>query len=166
MFNEFIQKHQSNAILAALVASVLALGGTVLSNYLTYYYNVQSQDRQVKLEKVSRFDASSAELIAAAGVFINAINDSKDLEAARKQLSSVVASQIYNSQDLGAVYGNDVGGTIREYQTALTELNQTSQKTSSATEMRAWSETFGRVLDTKAVLSEQLYGALGSGRRS
>jgi len=167
MLNEFIEKHESNAILAALIASVLALLGTVCSNYLTYYYNNQSQDRQVKLEQISKFDASSVQLVAAAGAFINAINsNNNDLEVARKQLSFVIASQIYTSEDLTRAYGPGVGPVVKEYEAALSDLNQTAQKTSSVTEMRAWSETFGRALDAKAVLTNQLYTAVGSRNRS
>lgn len=166
MLDAFIQKHQSNAILAAVLASALALGGTVVGNILTYYYNVQTQDRQVRLEQISKFDTSSADLVTAAGAFINAINDNKDLDAARKQVSSVVATQIYTSEDLRRTYGDDVARIIKDYQAALTDLNKTSGRTASATEMRVWSETFGRVLDTKAELSEQIHGNIGSRRRS
>lgn len=167
MLNEFIKKHESNAILAALIASVLALAGTGLSNYLTFYYNGQSQDRQVKLEQISKFDASSVQLVAAAGSFINAINNNnKGLEEAKRQLSSVIASQIYTSEDFARAYGSGVSPIVKEYQAALTDLNRTAQKTSSVTEMRAWSETFGRVLDSKAQLSDGLYAAVGSHRPS
>jgi hypothetical protein len=165
---EYIEKHRDNAIIAALVVSVLALAGTVLSCYLTYYYNSQSQDRQAKLEQISKFDASSTELVAAAGAFINAINqnDGKELEAVRRKLSQVIASQIYGSQDFTKAYGGDLDDVVRRYQAALAELNNTARGTSSVTDMRPWSESFGRVLDTKATLSDRLYSAMGSRARS
>lgn len=167
MLNEFIQRHQSNVITAAILGSVLSLIVAVVSAGLTYHYSNQSQDRQARLEQAAKFDSSSGDLIAAAGAFINAINNNnKDLDAARRQISSVVATQIYTSEDLRRAYGQDVDQGVKQYQSALTELNQTASQTSSVTEMRAWSETFGRVLDSKAQLSDEIYDSLGSKRRS
>lgn len=166
MIRDYIERNQSNAVIAAVITAVLALVGSLGQVYLTYYYNTQSQDRQIKIEQISKFDGSSAELISAAGTFINAVNDKKDLEDARKQLSAVLATQIFTTQNLQNFYGNDIGKLIRDYQTAISELNQISQKTGSVTEMRPWTESFGRVLDTRANLSNQLHTTLGSRRAS
>ena len=161
---DFIKRHEANAVLAALITSVLALFSGVGSAWLTYHYNTQSQDRQARLEQVSKFDGANGELIAAAGAFINAINDNKDLEPARRQLSSVLANQIYSVENLQKFFNGNVGKLAREYQQAVSELNQVAQKTNTVTEMRPWTEGFGRVLDTKSALSRELYVALGTKR--
>lgn len=166
MIRRLIEKHQGNAILAAILASIVSICVGVGSVALTFYYNTQTQDRQVKLEQVSKFDGSSAELITAAGAFINAINENKDIDSARLKISQVLAAQIDSSENLKKFYGNDVRRLAKDYQSAISELNQVGQRTNTVTEMRPWTESLGRVLDTKAALSEQLYGVLGSQRRS
>jgi hypothetical protein len=163
---DFIARHSQNAILASLIASVLALAGSVGSAVLTYQYTRASQDRQIRLDQLTRFDASSSQILEAAGAFISAINENKDLPVARQRLSAVLATQMHDADSIKLLYGSHVDRLINEYQAAVSELNQAAQKTSSVTEMRPWTESFGRVLDTKSNLIQGIYNEVGIQRRA
>ena len=123
--------------------------------YLTYSYGKAAQDRQVRLEQISKFDATSMQIIEAAGAFIVAINNEHDLGPSRAKLSAALATQIHDSRSLENTF-EGADRIVREYQDAIAELNQIAQKTASANDMRPWTESFGRVLDYKAALSNRL----------
>jgi hypothetical protein len=157
----WIEKHSQNAIMAALVASALAFAGSVASVVMTYHYGTVSQDRQAKIEQISKFDAAGSQLVEAAGLFINSINAQQDLGPAKLKVRTVVANQIQETEILRNLFGNDLKTTIDEYQSALSEFNQTASRTNDVTAMRPWAESFGRVLDTKSSLSKALSKRLG-----
>jgi hypothetical protein len=164
--HDFIKEHSQNAILGALIASALALVGSVVSVYMTYHYAIVAQDRQVRLEQLSKFDASSSQIVEAAGSFINAINDNKDLLSAKQKLSAILATQIHDTEGFRILYGKKIDTLVGNYQTAIIELNQAAQKTLSVTEMRPWTESFGRVLDAKTNLIRGLYSEAGVRKRA
>jgi hypothetical protein len=157
----FLQRHSQDAILAAVLSCALGAAISLVSAYVSYHYTQVGQDRQARLEQVSKFDAASVQIIDAGGSFILVINESKDPVAARQKLRAVIADQIHETESFRKFYGKNVGARIEEYQSALAELNQVAQRTASVTDMRPWAESFGRVLDAKSALSESLYTALG-----
>ncbi len=152
----------NNALATALITSFVALFTSVTSLYISYHFNVQSQDRQMKLEQVGKFDSSTAELIAAAGGFVSAINDNKNINEARLQLSNVIATQIHQAESIGRFHDREIRNLVVEYQDVSNELNQVAQKTSKVTDMRPWTETFGRMLDVKAKLAAEVHTSLGT----
>jgi hypothetical protein len=157
----FLEKHSQNAILAAVLTSILAIVTSLGSVFFTYYFTTASQDRQLKIEQVSKFDGTSAQLIDAAGLFIDAINAKQDLATARLKVRTVVATQIQDTETLRKIFDGKIEALINDYQSALEEFNQVAEKTASVTEMRPWAESFGRVLDTKSTLSHGLSNAIG-----
>lgn len=149
----FLERHASNAILAAILTSVLAFAGSIVSVYLSYHFATVAQDRQARIEQITKFDAASAQLIEAAGSFINAINGKQDLEPSRLKVRTAVANQISQTEVLRNLFDGDISKIVGEYQDALSEFNKVAEKTETVTEMRPWAESFGRVLDLKAALS-------------
>jgi hypothetical protein len=157
----FLERHSQNALLGTMIASVLALIGSIVSVFVTIHYGNVIQDRQIRLEQVSKFDQSSIQIIEAGGSFISAINDNKSLAPAKDKLSAVLAAQINETDNITKFFGQRAKRKAEQYQSALEELNQVAQKTSGVTEMRPWAESFGRALDAKSILSQELYGQLG-----
>ena len=150
--------------MAAILTSVLSLGGSGLSVYFSYH----AQDRQVRIEQVSKFDAASNNLLEAAGVFIAAINAGKqqDIDAARIKVRTVVAGQIQDTEIFRNTFDGGVTSLINQYQTALGQFSQVAENTKSVIEMRPWVESFGRVLDSRRALSVALSRELGFRARS
>jgi hypothetical protein len=157
----FIREKSENVSVAAIITSALSAVASIVCVYLTYQYATSTQDRQVRLEQVSKFDTNSSQLIEAGGQFIAAINDNKDLSGAKVKMRTVVASQIHDSENLRKFFDGPVSQLVSDYQSAISELNDVAQKTSNPTEMRPWTESFGRALDAKASLSTQLYSTIG-----
>jgi uncharacterized membrane-anchored protein YhcB (DUF1043 family) len=158
----FFERHSQNAIAAALLASVIAVVIGVASLYLTVHYNKVSQDRQARLEQVAKFDQSTQQIIDAAQSFVSSINDNnKGLDPAKVKLRTVIASEINETDNITRFLDKSARDRGEQYQTALQELNDVAQKTSGITDMRPWAESFGRVLDNKALLSRELYTELG-----
>ena len=158
---EFLRKHRDSALVAAILTSIFSVVGSGVSAYYSYQASKITQDRQTRLEQLSKFDASSSQIIETSSAFITAINENKDVEAARQKLGAVLATQIYEVDNITKFYDGKVSKIAKEYQDALIEMNQVAKKTTSVTEMRIWTESFGRVLDVKSVLSKEPYLALG-----
>ncbi len=162
---KYLKDNAQNALVAAVITSIISAGASGWSVYMTYYYSTATQDRQVRLEQISKFDTNSSQLIDAGGQFVAAINsNNKDLNGAKVKMRTVVASQLHDSENLRKFFDVRINKLVTDYQTALSDLNDVAQKTSSPIEMRPWSESFGRALDAKATLSTQLYTSIGKGR--
>jgi oligoendopeptidase F len=157
----FLERHSQNAILASIVASVVAIIVAIGSVAFTVHSNKVAQDRQARLEQIAKFDQSTQQIIDAAQSFIYAVNDNKGLDPARSKLKTIVASEIHQTDDISRFFDPRAQKIAESYQTVLEELSDVSQHTSNVTEMRLWAETFGKVLDTKSVLSTELYSQLG-----
>jgi hypothetical protein len=161
----YFKENAQNALIASVIASVISAASAVGCVYMTYYYSTATQDRQVKLEQISKFDGNSSQLIDAGGQFVAAINsNNKDLSGAKVKMRTVVASQLHDSENLRKFFDGRINKLVTDYQTAISDLNDVAQKTSSATEMRLWVESFGRALDAKASLSTQLYTSVGKSK--
>jgi hypothetical protein len=162
---KYFKENSQNALVAAVLTSIISAFASGWSVYQTYYYATATQDRQVRLEQISKFDNNSSQLIDAGGQFVEAINSSnKDLAGAKVKMRTVVASQLHDSENLRKFFDGRVSKLVTEYQAAISELNDSAQKTSSVIEMRPWTESFGRALDAKATLSGQLYTSVGKSK--
>ena len=162
---KYLKDNSQNALIAAVVTSLISAGATGWSVYMTYSYSTATQDRQVKLEQISKFDGNSSQLIDAGGQFVAAINsNNKDLSAVKVKMRTVVASQLHDSENLRKFFDGRINKLVTDYQTAISDLNDVAQKTSSPMEMRPWVESFGRALDAKASLSTQLYTSIGKSK--
>jgi hypothetical protein len=159
---KYLKDNAQNALIAAIVTALISAATTGWSVYMTFYYATAAQDRQVRLEQISKFDTNSSQLIDAGGQFVAAINaENDDLNGAKMKLRTVVASQLHDSENLRKFFDGHIDALVNEYQSALSDLNDIAQKTSSPVEMRPWAESFGRALDAKASLSSQLYTSVG-----
>jgi hypothetical protein len=163
MMTQFLEKHSQNAIIASLFAGAFSVLVSGFSIYLTVHYNSVSQERQARFEQITKFDQSTQAVIDAGGAFIAAINsdDLKALAAARSKLTTALATQMRETDDITKFFDKKAQRRASQYQSALEELNRVAQKTGGVTEMRPWVESFGHVLDTKSMLSHELYSQLG-----
>ena len=98
----FFVKHAQNALIGALITSVLALLTGVGSIWLTVHYNDLAQVRQLRLEQITKFDQSGQQIVEAAGAFIAAINekDSKALAPAKLKLNAILAAQAHDTENI------------------------------------------------------------------
>ena len=162
---KYFKENAQNALIASVVASVISALSALGCVLVTFHYSTAIQDRQVRLEQISKFDSNNAQLIDAGGDFIAAINASaKDMNGVRVKMRTIVASQLHDSENLRKFFDGRVNKLVTEYQSAISDLNNVAQNTSAPTDMRLWSESFGRALDAKATLSTQLYMDVGSGK--
>jgi hypothetical protein len=163
MTETFLQKHSQNVMLATIIASAFSVIVTLGNAGFTIYATSASQDRQVRIEQLSKFDSASQALLEAAGVFITAVNTNnvKDIDAARLKVRTVVATQIQDTEVLKKTFNGKVASLVDGYQGALAEFNRNAQQTASVTDMRPWAESFGRVLDSRTALSQALSVSLG-----
>ncbi len=164
METTFFEKHAQNALIGAIITSILALLTGIVSIWLTVHFNDLAQVRQLRLEQITKFDQSGQQIVEAASAFIVAINDkdSKALGSARLKLNAVLAGQAHDTENIARFFDQQAKKKAKDYQSALEELSQIAQRTNDVTEMRLWAETFGRVLDSKSNLSRELYTQLGA----
>jgi hypothetical protein len=158
---KFISDHSQNAILAAIVASIIALVGSGISSYYTITYGIASQEKQVKLEALAKFDQSSGKIVQIGGGFISAINDSQDLSKPRSEIRAFAATQIDEAENLRRFFPSTPD--LTKYQTAVSDFSTVAEKTSRPTEMKQWAESFDKVMVSKSMLSKDLYKQLGLG---
>jgi hypothetical protein len=163
---DFIKRHEANALLAALVASVFSIIVGSGSVYYTYISSIKTQDRQAKLEALANFEQDSSKVVDAVGEFILVINSSKDapetqkkLYETRKTIMLLTAKQIGQAQGLQRFFVSN--RELDAYVEYLEEFNRTAQDTNGPTEMRPLVEGFGRINDTKTIISRELYSKLG-----
>lgn len=161
MLLNFLTRNSQNASIAATVGSLLALVGSVVSAIVSYHYSIVTQTRQAQLEQLSKFEASTSQIIEAGGQFIDAINTKRDLAPIRVKFSAVLASQLSEVQGVARVFEISSNKPLKTYEDALIDLNQTLRRTSGPDEMRPWAESFGRTLDSKSELSKVLYELIG-----
>lgn len=138
----------------SVLASFATLGFTI-------YYGQVTQDRQAKLERIARFDASNVQVLEAGGAFIAAVNAAGDLGGARQKFRVVLAQQLQDADGLRSAFGSTIGREVSAFRQAISDLNTAVQRVSSPEEMRIWTESFGKVLDIRSSLSRELYEALG-----
>lgn len=158
---KLISAHSQNAILAAVVASFIALVGSGASAYYTIAYGIAAQQKQVKLEALAKFDQSSGKIVEIGGGFISALNDSRDLSKPRSEIRNFAATQIDEAESLRRFFPSTPD--LVNYQNAVSDFSTVAEKTSGPAEMRRWAESFDKVMMSKSILSKDLYKQLGVG---
>lgn len=144
----FWQSSLGVAILGPLLSA--AIGIPTL--WYTYKTNIYTQDRQRVIEQVRSLDDANSKLLEAGASFIVAINSAGDINGAREKLSTLLAQQAIGASSYQSILKNKDVSYAKEYIDALKELNSVSRNVSEPTDMRAWVEAFGRVLDTRSRL--------------
>ncbi|HEX4055943.1 MAG TPA: hypothetical protein VHX86_16895 [Tepidisphaeraceae bacterium] len=160
-----LERHKDNALVASIIGNVIMVVATIFCVYLTYHYGSATQDRQVRLDQLARFQASTDAITNVSGQFIAAINDKKNLAPVKVQFNAVLGSQLVQVQELSRLFSNDAE-PVKEYEDAIEQLSDAVERTSSVTEMSPWAHSFGRVLDAKTNLSSRLFERLGVKSRS
>lgn len=163
----FFEHHAQNAILASIIGSAVAIVVAIGTAVYTVRSNTVAQDRQTRIEQIAKFDQSTQRIIDAAQLFVSSINEhDKGLGPVKLKLRTAVASEINDTGNITRFFDKKAKDQGEQYQAALQEFNDVAQKTSSVVDMRPWAESFGRVLDNKALLSRELYTELGIDARS
>jgi hypothetical protein len=147
-----------------------ALGGsivpTIISIYLVYATITNTnklQEDQNKRDLVNQFVKSSNQIVDVGSQFISAMNDTKDLSGVTKVVSSFAGQQMLEVENLKQSVPSDV--SFADYEKALQEFSDTAQNTKSALDVKAWSESFGHVVDTKEAPTNSLRKRLGVSAR-
>ncbi|MBF9233397.1 hypothetical protein [Microvirga alba] len=156
----FLARHAQGALFAALLTSGLSLVGSLGNLYLTYRVGLATQDRQAQQDRIKQFEASTSQIIDASGDFIAALNSAKDLQPAKAKLRAAMAQQIYETEGLKNLVPGGYPRTLKDYENAVTDFNNISQALISPKDIAVWSERFGRVMDLKKLLVENLRSKL------
>jgi hypothetical protein len=143
------------AISIAIISAFVSIGTSVGTGVWTYHLNMVTQSHQVAIDRVEKF-TSNAGLVEAAASFISAMNASRDLATSREKFSAVIGQQIITTNDLRTAMSPRAIDLTKRYQTALLELGGLTQKIDQPAEIRPWAESFGRALDARSALAEQL----------
>lgn len=151
----FLTTHAQSALAVALISSAISLLGSGMSVYFTYTTSLSAQDRQAGRESVQKFDATNSQLLEAGGDFIDALNNSKDLQAAKAKIRTAAAQQIYEIGNIKILLGKDRQPLINEYQSAIADFNNITQGLKSVGDIGSWAERYGRVLDLKSDISKE-----------
>jgi len=129
METTFFEKHAQNALIGAIITSILALLTGIVSIWLTVHFNDLAQVRQLRLEQITKFDQSGQQIVEAASAFIVAINDkdSKALGSARLKLNAVLAGQAHDTENIARFFDQQAKKKAKDYQSALEELSPTNE---------------------------------------
>jgi hypothetical protein len=155
----WIKNNRDNAVIAAVVASALALIISVVGNVATYYINSASQSRQTHIEEAVRFNQSTDRVFAASREFIEAINGSKNLDTEKEKINDEISSVILESERLRTFYHDNA--ILERYLNTLQEFKRTVQSTSSAADIGVWVSSFDNMLAARDRLSISVYKSLG-----
>jgi hypothetical protein len=153
--NKFAQHPAGAAVLGGLPAAIVS----IICVIITIVNNSSSQNRQVELDLVAKFDQSSNQIVNAGSMFLSAINNSKNLDESKKFIATLSGTQIIETESLKHAFG-DVA-EIDSYQNAVKEFQTVASSTRSAEDIKVWAESFGKVVDAKISLTNKLYNKLG-----
>ena len=149
----------SHPAIAALLGSLLPTIASIVCVYLTYSLATEAQSRRIHLDLLARFDQSSSQIVDAGGGFLTALNNDKDLTAARGVIATLTGKQMLETESLRRNFG-DIS-EIKGYENAIAEFEATAKGIQSPREIKTWAEAFGRVIDSKIALMKSLYNKLG-----
>jgi hypothetical protein len=141
-----LSQNTSDKIMSSSLDRVIAIASilvSVPSAWLSYHYSTVSQDRQLKIEQIFKFESSSAQIVEAVGDFVAALNARSDLAEAKKRIAASTTNEIDASEHLHSLFPkvND----IEKYMDALAEFNKVSQSTSSAMDIKPWMESLDKM---------------------
>lgn len=156
---KWIQNNRDNALVAAVIASILALIISILGNIVNYYVTSASQNRQAPLEELVRFSQATDKSLAAGQDFIRALNESGDLAAAKEKIGSESTNVALESERIREFYSNKE--LLDSYLSALQEFRRTTQTTNSVADIGAWVASFDRLVIARNKLLAALNKSLG-----
>lgn len=142
---------------APIAALVVSIASAAISVYAVHQGNVNSinlQNRQASIDAIGGFDSSGHDIVVAAGSFITAINQAKDLSGPKEKIREVTAQRILATTNLIQRYPSKT--ILVDYEDALQSFNKVAQKTNSADEMDEWVKTFDKVINTQNEVSKDL----------
>ena len=157
----YLDEQMRHPAWAAVVASIVPTLASIICVYLTYSYGSMSQNRQAQLETIARFDQSSNHIVDVGSRFLSALNEHKDkeLSESRSAISALAGKQLLETGTLKKLFNDDAA--ISEYEDAVQDFSATAQHTKSALDIKPWAESFGRVVDSRAKMTKNLYRRVG-----
>jgi hypothetical protein len=154
--SDFIVKHRDSALVAAVITGVLSTIISIGTAVFSYETSIMVQKHQIKVDALNKFDESGASVVTAAGEFISAINDAKNLDAPKKQIRDLAAKRILDASLLLKVFPGD--HDITEYEDAIGRFDEIAQRTNGPTEMKDWVEALDEVIVKQSDLVRKLLG--------
>lgn len=152
-----ITKFFENPIVNVVVAAVV--GGGV-SWYVSWATIGPSQDRELRLERMSAFSASADEFLTLGTGIVSQLAVYGLLSDNKLALGNASARQAVGAQDLVELFGPVVTDEARSYQNALAAFVETTNRLQDPSEIKQWVVAFDDVViaqrSFKASLNEAL----------
>ncbi|WP_156375670.1 hypothetical protein [Methylobacterium sp. Leaf125] len=145
----FLGRHIQSALAVALVGSLIATGTSLYTAYVTFQYQSASQDRQIMVDRVNKFDSSGSEIVEAISTFLKALNARQELSDSKEKFRSVLSQQVQEAESLNTFLGGVQRKRITDYQSAVINFNKQVQSFSNQDDIGNWVENVGRLLDTR-----------------
>ncbi|AVH41975.1 hypothetical protein [Agrobacterium tumefaciens] len=143
---------------SALIAAVV---GGLVAYVFQYYGEAETLKKTARLETVLAYTNSESPLTPFATKYIAAITGSGDLKTAQVELRGKVADEMERAEKLKPMF-RGVEPLIEQYVTALVMFSESIDGATDATKMRAWTERFGHVVDTRMALEKRLLAVAGA----
>jgi hypothetical protein len=155
----WIRNNQSNAVLSAVIASVLAVLISFGSVTATYFMNNAQQTRQTHLEEVVKFNQATDRVFLAGGEFVNAVNNAKNVEEAKEKIQSETANVILEAERLKSFFHDQAA--LESYLSSVQEFDRVAQSTSGASDIGAWVASFDKMIDARRRLVDAVNKSQG-----
>jgi len=156
LLRNFLSHPFGAAFAGGLIPGVLSIVCVVM----TYNYGVDLQRKQSRLDQIVRFDQSSTQVVEAGGQMIATLNQGKDLASPKQSISALVAKQLMEAHELKRFF--PANKEVGFYEEAIIDFNKTSKSMKSVEDIKAFGESFGRVIDARDGLTKSLFKEIGS----
>ncbi len=143
-----------SALISAVVGAVVAFG-------FQQYSETQMLRKTARLETVLEYAKAESPITPFAAKYIAAITGNGDLKTAQYELRGKVADEMERAEKLKAMFSS-AEPDIERYLTALGLFGDSIEGATDATKMRAWTERFGQVVDTRMALERTLLRSAGA----
>ena len=153
-FRELLNNPFANVIVSAVVGALASLSVAFMTLGPT-------QDRQMRLERVTEFSATTDDLLLLGASVVTAMNSGADLTAKRVEISDMVTAQILAVEGLLDVFGADVSAEARRYQASLSHFSEETSSLDGPAEIRPWVLAYDGVVNSQKAFKGKLLSQLG-----
>jgi transcriptional regulator with PAS, ATPase and Fis domain len=122
------------------------------------------QVKQQQGEVIKGFDVSSNQIVDAGGKFLTALSEEKDLSDSKITVSNFAGRQVLELETVARTFKSDI--SIIDYRNAVSDFNKTAQSVKSAKDMKILVESFGKAVDARNNLLDNLHYRTGNKLKS
>ena len=146
---EFFEHPLVNMLSAALVGGLASLVVSMVTI-------APSQDRQMRLERLTAFSDSSDSLLSLGTEFVTKLNAREDLNATKQAIGNASAQQAIASQAVLDVFGAAVKGPAESYQVALVDFASVTADVQGPSEVKQWVVAYDGVVRAQRALKDSM----------